>query len=87
MAPSIYHRLRWGKGGKSDVVRVAHRLFLMGTGSLALGLLAAVFLIGDVVFGGIAAWVSTAFVALAVSLTWYVAPLARGHEPRIRREE
>ena len=33
-APSVYHRLRWEKGGKTDVVRVAHRLFLVETGSL-----------------------------------------------------
>jgi hypothetical protein len=25
MAPSVYHRLRWNQGGKSDVVLVGHR--------------------------------------------------------------
>ena len=31
MAPSVYHRLRWRRGGKADVIIVAGRLFLIGT--------------------------------------------------------
>ena len=30
MAPSVYHRLRWNQGGKSDVVAVGHVLLLFG---------------------------------------------------------
>ncbi len=41
VAPSIYHRLRWNKGGKGDVIRIGHSLFLVGTAALGLGNLAA----------------------------------------------
>ncbi len=51
MAPSVYHRLRWNQGGKSDVILVAHRLFLVGTGLLGVGVGAGVFLVSSVVFG------------------------------------
>jgi hypothetical protein len=37
MAPSVYHRLRWEKGGKGDVIRVGHVMFLVGTAALGLG--------------------------------------------------
>ena len=30
LAPSVYHRMRWNEGGKQDVIRVGHRLFLGG---------------------------------------------------------
>ena len=87
MAPSVYHRLRWEHGGKQDVVRVAHRLFIAGTAFLALGLLAAVFLVTDVVFGPVPAAVTTALIACAVAATWYVLPLTRGQSDRLRHEE
>ena len=55
MAPSMYHRLRWTRGGKSDVVRIAHRLFLAGSTFLGAGVVTAVFLVNDFVFGTVAA--------------------------------
>src|SRR5690242_8988625 len=41
MAPAVYHRLRWNLGGKADVVRNAHRLFLAGTALLGIGITAS----------------------------------------------
>jgi len=82
MAPSVYHRLRWEQGGKADVIRVAHRLFLAGTAFLALGIVAAVFMVDDVLFGTPAAVASAAGTALAVLLIWYALPLMRQRRPR-----
>jgi len=87
MAPSVYHRLRWEQGGKKDVVRVAHVMFLVGTASLAVGIAVALFLVADVLFGTIAAAVAGGVVAVVVILSWYVTPLVRGREARIRHEE
>ncbi len=87
MAPSVYHRLRWGQGGKSDVVLVAHRLFLAGSGFLAAGIVAAVFLIGDVIYGTTAAAVSAAAIALTVVCTWYVLPTSRSRRPSVKALE
>ena len=30
MAPAVYHRIRWQQGNKTEVIRVAHRMFLAG---------------------------------------------------------
>ena len=87
MAPSVYHRLRWGRGGKSDVVLVAHRLFLAGSSLLAGGIVAAVFLIGDVLFGMTAAIVAAAGVALTVAVSWYLLPTERSRSRRVRQLE
>jgi hypothetical protein len=87
MAPSVYHRLRWAQGGKSDVVRVGHRFFLVGSALLAGGIAAAVFLVGDVLFGRIAATVSAAAVTLLVISVWYLLPAQRSRNPAVQGRE
>lgn len=87
MAPSVYHRLRWEQGGKSDVIKIAHRLFLGGTAFLGLGMIAAVYLVSDVLFDEPAAAGCAAVVGSAVLLTWYVLPLSRSRNPTVRAEE
>jgi low temperature requirement protein LtrA len=87
MAPSVYHRIRWNEGGKQDVVRVGHVLFLVGSGLLALGLLCAVFVVAEFVFG-LAAAIPAVVVLLAVAaVSWYVLPLERARDPRVRESE
>ena len=85
MGPTVYHRVRWREGGKEDVIRVGHRLFLAGTGCLALGLMLAVFVVSDVLFGIAAAAASFGLTAATTVFIWYVLPLHR--EPRYRDEE
>ena len=87
MAPAVYHRVRWNEGGKEDVIVVGHRLFLIGTGCLALGLFCAVFVFGDLLFGMIAAALAAATVGAVVVSTWYVLPLRRAGESRVRSSE
>jgi uncharacterized membrane protein len=87
MAPSVHHRIRWTEGGKEDVIRVGHRLFLLGTGCLAVGLLCTALLIGDLIFGPTAAGVALGIVFVVVLATWYVLPLARSRNPEVRRRE
>ena len=83
MAPSVYHRLRWEQGGKQDVVEVAHVMFLAGTASLAFGIVAALFLVADVLFGTAAGVVAGGVVAIVVLGSWYITPLVRGRETRV----
>ena len=87
MAPSVYHRLRWQQGGKEEVIRVAHVMFLAGTAALAFGILDAIFLVADVVFGAIAGAVSAALVAAVVLGSWYLLPLTHGRQPRTQARE
>ncbi|HWE82311.1 MAG TPA: DUF6328 family protein [Gaiellaceae bacterium] len=84
MAPSVYHRLRWGRGGKGDVIQVAHRFFLAGSACLAAGIVVAVFLVGDVLFGIVAGIVAGCAVAATVALTWYAMPVMRSRMPAVR---
>ena len=87
MAPSIYHRLRWGSGGKSDVIRVGHWLFLVGTAFLALGLLAGLLLVSDFLYGALAAGIATTAVAACILVTWYALALTRGRSAASEQEE
>lgn len=87
MAPSVYHRLRWEQGGKSDVVLVAHRFFLIGTALVAAGIAVAVFLVGDVLFGGFAGVAGACAIGGTVAVTWYVLPTVRSQEPAVRDRE
>jgi hypothetical protein len=87
MAPSIYHRLRWGRGGKSDVIRVGHWLFLVGTACVALGLLAGLLLVSDVVYGVLAAGIATTAVAACLLVAWYALALTRGRSTASKHEE
>jgi hypothetical protein len=87
MAPSVYHRIRWNAGGKEDVVRVGHRLFLVGTACLAIGMLCAVCVVSDFLFGRWAAITASTTLAALVGLTWYILPVQRGQDPDVRRLE
>ena len=87
MAPSVYHRLRWGKGGKSDVIRVAHVMFLGGTALLGFGVLAASYLVTDVLFGTLAAGATTGLIGITLFVAWYLVPLTRGCAPGVRNRE
>jgi hypothetical protein len=87
MAPPVYHRIRWGHGGKSDVAVVAHRLFLAGSRLLGAGLVAVVFLVGDVLFGMTVGVLSAALVALTMVATWYTLPRSRSRRAAVRAPE
>lgn len=87
MAPSVYHRLRWEAGGKGEVIHVGHWMFLAGTASLAVGILAAVLLVTDVLFGTVIAVVSVLVLGGGIAVLWYVVPLTRGRSPRVRSKE
>jgi hypothetical protein len=87
MAPSLYHRIRWTEGGKEDVVRVGHGLFLAGTAALALGMLCALLVVADFLIGLTAAVLSVIALLTLVAVTWYLLPLERARDPRIRSTE
>ena len=87
MAPSVYHRLRWNQGGKSDVIAVGHVLLLAGTALLGLGVLVAVYMVSDFLFGPAAGAAAAAAIGLTVLATWYVVPLVRSRDAAIRGRE
>jgi hypothetical protein len=77
IAPSVHHRLRWREGDKEQILRTANQLAIAGTGFLALGMTAAVFLIGDILFRGWWAALTAALVAGGFAWFWFGLPLLR----------
>ena len=77
IAPSSYHRLRWRQRDKEHMLVTSNRLTIAGTVALALAMIAVVFLITDILYGG---WIVAVVTAAAVSVFawfWYALPLAR----------
>jgi hypothetical protein len=82
VAPTAYHRVRFRKHGKEEMLRTLSRLTLVGIGLLALCLSAAVFLVGELMLSPAAAF-AIAFVTLGVFVgLWFVVPILRRPDPR-----
>jgi hypothetical protein len=80
MAPAVYHRIRWQQGNKTEVIRVAHRMFLAGMASLAVAMTTAVWFVSAFLFGTAESLVAATVSVALVGLTWFALPLrARAH--------
>jgi predicted membrane channel-forming protein YqfA (hemolysin III family) len=77
IAPSAYHRLRWREYDKERMLRTSNRLAIAGMAFLSLALVAAAFLVTDLLFHATAAAIVTAAVASLFAWFWWGLPLAR----------
>jgi hypothetical protein len=77
IAPTTYHRLRWREHDKEQLLQTSNRLALGGTGFLALGMTAAIFLVTDIVFHWTVTLTVTGAIAAAFAWFWYALPLWR----------
>jgi hypothetical protein len=77
IAPSSHHRLLWRQGAKEQTLAAANRLSIAGMVFLALAMTGAIFVITDVLFGGVAATVVTAGLGAVFVWFWYGQPLLR----------
>src|SRR5918994_2543952 len=59
IAPSIHHRLNFRQGNKEQMLFDANRLMIVGMIVLAIGVACSIYLIADVVYGGMAAVAAT----------------------------
>ncbi|GAA1742975.1 DUF6328 family protein [Luedemannella helvata] len=75
IAPVAVHRLTFQQGVKHAVVRTSDKLALIGLCCLVLSVIGAVFLIVDVVAGGLLAGILAAFIAGLFSTLWFVLPM------------
>ena len=76
IAPSAQHRvLRCGD--KAHIVRMANRYAIAGLALVALAVAGALLLVGDVMFGSVAAGVLAGAAAAAALWCWYLQPLRR----------
>lgn len=81
MAPAVYHRIRWQQGNKTEVIRVAHRMFLGGMISLAVAMTTAVWFVSAFLFGTVESLVAAAISVVLLGVMWFALPLrARANE-------
>jgi Family of unknown function (DUF6328) len=78
IAPVSYHRMVFRQGRKPELVSVASTLAQIGLASFGVALLAAVFLIADVVVGPVSAIAVTVVLGLVLVGLWYVLPMQTG---------
>ena len=79
MAPTAYHRLtfRGGWRRKERMLKTSNAFAIAGTALLCLAIGAAVFLVGDLLYGAFTAGVVAAIVATAMAGLWFGVPLWR----------
>ena len=71
-----FHRLRFRRHDKAQLLRVGNRCTIAGMVALAVSMVAAVFLVTEVLLGGGVALALTATVAVPLALLWWVLPIA-----------
>ena len=62
IAPSAHHRLLWRQHAKEETLVTSNRLTIAGLAFLALAMIGAIFLITDVLFGGVVATVALSLI-------------------------
>lgn len=77
IAPSVYHRLRWRKRDKDQILRTSNRLAIAGTAFLAAAIVAVVYLVTDLIYGAVTSIVVTLAAAAMFGWLWYGLPLVR----------
>jgi len=77
MAPTPHHRILWREHQREKRIELGNRLIMAGLSFLALAILGSVFLISDLVVGGVAAGLTTVGIGLVILCVWYGQPLFR----------
>jgi len=75
IAPTLVHRLQFRRRQKANVVALANRFMIIGLIAIAIAMICALLLITHYLFGAATTVVTTAIVAIAFAITWFVLPL------------
>ena len=75
MAPSAHHRLLWRQQAREHRLQMANRLTIAGIVLLIPGIVGAMFVISDMLFGSVAAATTTATISCFLVYVWFVMPL------------
>jgi hypothetical protein len=81
IAPSMYHRLNFRRKVKEQMLFDTNKLMVAGIVLTGVGVVCAVFLVVDVVYGATPAILATGATAVIYGLVWVVLPLLRRGEP------
>jgi O-antigen/teichoic acid export membrane protein len=77
IAPTAYHRLRFRQYDKERMMVTSNRLAIAGSVFLAAAIAAVMFLVSDMMFGGLTAALIAAAVAALLAWFWFGLPLMR----------
>jgi phosphatidylserine synthase len=77
ITPTSFHRLRFRKGDKEEILRTSNRLILAGILCLGVAIVAVVWLVSELVFTPSIAIVICIVSALIVVTLWFALPLSR----------
>jgi hypothetical protein len=77
MAPTPHHRILWREHQREKRVELGNRLIMAGLSFLALAIVGSVFLISDLVVGGVAVGLTTLGIGVVILWVWYGQPLFR----------
>jgi hypothetical protein len=77
IAPMAYHRFRFRRRDKHNVVEVSNRLAIAGLSLLGVAITGAVWLVTDVLFGPTTTALASIGIALLIVVVWYGLPLRR----------
>lgn len=78
IAPAAFHRLRFRRHDKAQLIRIGNRCAIAGLLALALAMISGVFLITELLFGAPVAGALTTVVALPIAALWWLVPLVIG---------
>ncbi|MGH9277736.1 MAG: DUF6328 family protein [Acidimicrobiales bacterium] len=76
--PPCFHRLRFRRHDKAQLLRVGNRCAVAGCVALALAMVSSVLLVSDYLFGRTVAVVMTGVIGLVIAGLWWVLPIAFG---------
>lgn len=83
IAPSVYHRLNFRRRNKERLLLDSNVLAIAGTALTAVGIACAIYLITDVLYGGVVALVATIATLAVYATLWIALPLIRRREPDV----
>src|SRR5918911_3567310 len=75
IAPSAHHRILWRQQAREHRLRVANQLAIAGMLLLVPGMLGAIFVVTDLLFGLTAAAAGTALITAFFIYVWFVIPI------------
>jgi amino acid transporter len=87
MTPSAYHRVRFRQADKERLLRIGNVAAIAGLVFLVLAITGCVFLIADLLFNAVAAWVVAGVLAAGYGTLWFVLPLVRRLREAVSDEE
>jgi hypothetical protein len=83
ITPSMYHRLNFRRGKKEQMLHDSNKLMIAGMICTALAISGCLYLVVDVVYGGVTAVAATVGALVVFGAFWFGLPLLRRGDPEI----